>query len=389
MAAAARERQAAVLLITQEPGILANYCDRVLTMEHGRIVADRSVAEHFSRSGETTHAIPVADGGPAVLEAQALTKTFPLRNSRAVVHAVDNVDLTASEGETVGLVGESGSGKTTVGRLLLRLTRPDSGTVRIVGQDVAELGPGSLRALRRRVQLVRQDPFDSFDPRWSVLRSVSEPLVTHGFANPEARARELLGLVGCGAIAEERPRDCSAGDLQRAAVVRALATEPAFVVLDEPTSVLAPPARRDLTALLARLQRETRAAFLFISHDLTTVAAISHRVAVMYLGQIVETGPTSEIFHAPRHPYTRALIAAHLSVDPARRRVDNPPLERLDGEIPSPVDLPPGCYLASRCAYVRPRCIAERQSLLADGAGEVRCWRAVAGELPPFVRQAA
>lgn len=385
MAKAARERGTAMLLVTQEPGILANYCDRILVMDAGRIVSDEPVASHFARHSEAALIMPAPVPDHPVVEVRSLSKTYPVRDSRAVVHAVDTVSFDISAGETLGLVGESGSGKTTVGRAMIRLIKPDSGAVRIDGADLEKLGRRQLRQLRGRVQLVRQDPFDSFDPRWRIVRSVGEPLSAQTALDAPARTARvelMLKLVGAGQAATAFPRALSAGMLQRIAIARALASEPRFVVLDEPTSVLTPGARQDLVELLARLQAETGVAFLFISHDLTTVASISHRVAVMYLGQIVETGATRQIFAAPRHPYTRALISAHLGVDPAKRRVDAAPAERLEGEIPSPIDLPAGCYLASRCGYARPRCHAERQALLPVAGGAVRCWRV--DELSPF-----
>lgn len=382
MAAAARSQGTAMLLVTQEPGILANYCDRVISMDRGRVLRDEPTAAHFAGHSDARVVGPAPIDAPVVVEARHLTKTFPVRGTRSVVHAVQAIDLTIRQGETLGLVGESGSGKTTAGRSLIRLLQPDSGEICIGGAEVHRLAPKALRSLRRRVQLVRQDPFDSFDPRWTLLRSVEEPLRQHGFTDTATRAMDMLRLVGCADLAGRKPGACSAGALQRVAIARALAPEPSFVVLDEPTSVLAPHDRAELVGLLQDLQKRTNVAFLFISHDLTTVAAISHRVSVMYLGQVVESGPVQEVFGCPRHPYTRALISAHLGVDPHRRRVDFPPAETLQGEIPSPIDLPNGCFLASRCPFVLPRCQEERQPMIRRGASEFRCWRADLGEIP-------
>lgn len=380
---AAKDRGTAMLLVTQEPGVLANYCDRVLTMEAGRIVADRPTRDHFAGRAVTARAairILPATGGAPVATAEALTKRFPLRDGKAV-HAVDDLTLSIRPGEAVGLVGESGSGKTTAGRCLLRLIEPTAGRVTLAGRDLSTLSAGHLRRLRAKAQIVRQDPFDSFDPRWTLGRSLREPLDAHrpdmDAGAKAARVAELIRLVGCDPrVAGARPRDLSAGMLQRLAIARALATEPAFIVLDEPTSVLTPDARREIVALLRRLQDELGVAYLFISHDLTTVAALCHRVVVMYLGQIVEEGTTAAIFDDPRHPYTRALIAAHLDEDPANRRVDRPQPDRVEGEIPSPIDLPTGCYLASRCPMALDRCGTDRQVLTPLGHGRaVRCWR--------------
>lgn len=375
---AARDRGTAMLLITQEPGILANYCDRVLVMERGRPVADRPAVEHFAgHAAEQPAPSPPAKVGAPVVEVRDLDKRFPVRGTRKTVHAVNRVSFDVGRGETLGLVGESGSGKTTVGRCLLRLVEPDAGSIRFDGTDLATLPPAALRRLRARVQLVRQDPFDSFDPRWTIDRSLREPLRLHGLDVGDDRLAGLLAMVGCGpAEARARPRDLPAGTLQRLAIARALATRPDFVVLDEPTSVLTPEARREIVALLKRLQAETGVAYLFISHDLATVAEVCHRVAVMYLGQIVEVATTADVFVRPRHPYTRALIDAHLGEDPVRRRVDHPSAHALAGEIPSPIDLPPGCFLASRCPHADDRCRAERQDLILADDRHARCWRA-------------
>lgn len=387
MASAAKAKGMAMLLVTQEPGILANYCSRVLTMESGRIASEQPVEQYFSGYRDTTTLIPPPIVADRVVIVSNLTKTFPLRGTKARVHAVDGVSLSIARGETLGLVGESGSGKSTVGRSIIRLIEPDSGNIEICAQSVSSLTALQLRRLRGRIQLVQQDPFDSFDPRWIIARSVEEPLRREGQltdTDRAARVSEVLDLVGCGEFAARLPGDLSAGTLQRAAIARALATRPHFVVLDEPTSVLTPDARRELIALLGELQKQIKCSFLLISHDLTTVATISHRVAVMYLGQLVEVGDTRQIFEQPRHPYTRALIAAHLSVDLARRRIDSPPADRIEGEIPSPIELPPGCYFASRCPFVVDRCRNERQTLEATSVSTVRCWRA--DSLPLFER---
>jgi oligopeptide/dipeptide ABC transporter ATP-binding protein len=235
--------------------------------------------------------------------------------------------------------------------------------------------------LRPRLQIVFQDSFDSLDPRWTVFDLLGEPIDLHTpFRGEAKRARiaELLELVGLEpATAVARPRMLSAGQQQRVGIARALACEPELIVLDEPTSALAPAARTAIILLLRTLQQRLGIAYLFILHDLATVKHLSHRVAVMYLSQVVELGDRDQIFSAPRHPYTRALLAAHLQTDPSRRRPDHPPAIRLEGEIPSPVDLPAGCYLAGRCPVALPRCSTEKQDLVADEQDRlVRCWRA-------------
>jgi peptide/nickel transport system ATP-binding protein len=235
------------------------------------------------------------------------------------------------------------------------------------------------------MQIVFQDPFDSMNPRWTVGDVVSELLKIHTDLDGPARERrvdELLMQVGLDpSLKQIRPASLSAGKQQRVAIARAIATQPEFVVLDEPTSALTPETTAEVIALLMDLSRRLGLAYLFISHDLTTVRYICHRVAVMYLGQIVEIGTKEQIFGAPAHPYSQALLAAHLFPDLATRRVERARRTTLAGEIPSPIDLPPGCYLYGRCPMQKERCAVEKQQLttLPDGRA-VRCWRAAAGE---------
>ncbi|RZK96597.1 MAG: ABC transporter ATP-binding protein, partial [Methylobacterium sp.] len=356
LARTARATGSAVLLMTQDLGIIANYCDRVMVMQAGAIVADGETGAFFAAPldeySRTVLALrhappPTAPSDPApLLQVDGLSKCFRLQGSKKVLQAVDRVTFEIGQGETLGLVGESGSGKTTVGRCLLRLTEPDGGTITFEGQDLTRASGKDLRALRRRVQIVFQDPLDALDPRWTVSAIIGEAL-----DRPDpARIAELLALVGLGPeVAKLRPRSLSAGAQQRVGIARAIAANPALIVLDEPTSALTPPARVAVVKLLRDLQAKLGMSYLFISHDLNTVEQLSHRVAVMYMGQIVELGTREQVFEAPRHPYARALLAAHLAPDPAARRIDRPPGQRLAGEIPSPIDLPAGCYLASRC----------------------------------------
>lgn len=390
----------AILLVTQELGVIANYCDRVLVLHEGRIVEDAPVRQFFAAPQhaysrdvlrlyrERGSGFPQ---GPAaretLLHLDGLTKHFPLRGSRKVVQAVDRVTLSIGRGEAVGLVGESGSGKTTVGRCLLRLEHPTAGSIVFDGTDTAALGKSDLRRFRKRMQIVFQDPYDSVNPRWTVAEILGEPLRVHDdLSRAERRKRALaaLKLVDLdGGLLDLKPRGLGASTLQRISIARALICEPDFVVLDEPTSVLAPRARNSLIELLARLQKDLGISFLFISHDLTTVRYLCQRVAVMYLGQIVEEGTVEQVFTDPQHPYSRALLSAHLFPDPTRRRVDLPSAATLEGEIPSPIDVPEGCYLASRCPYVTDACRDAPQVLSDLGAGRrVRCQRVLAGELP-------
>jgi peptide/nickel transport system ATP-binding protein len=381
LARTARTTGSAVLLMTQDLGIIANYCDRVMVMQAGEIVAQDQTRAFFAAPRDDysrsvlalRHAPPpTAPTDPApLLQVDGMSKRFLLHGTKKVLQAVDNVTLAIGRGETLGLVGESGSGKTTVGRCLLRLIEPDAGQVVFEGSNLLGVGGKALRSLRRRIQIVFQDPLDALDPRWNVARIIGE-----AFEKPDpARIAELLGLVGLEpGVAKLRPRSLSAGAQQRVGIARAIAADPALIVLDEPTSALTPLARVGIVTLLRDLQARLGMSYLFISHDLNTVEQLSHRVAVMYMGQIVEVGTRKQVFETPRHPYARALLAAHLPPDPTTRRIDRAPEKGLAGEIPSPIDLPSGCYLAGRCPDALQSCRDTPQPLhiLADGRA-VRC----------------
>ena len=396
----------AVLVVTQDLGIVANYCDRVVIMERGAIVESSAVRDFFqapahdysrrilSLQRESAAALSEAlqaeraDAEPLVT-VEGLAKDFDIRGSRDKVHAADDVSFDVHRGETVGLVGESGSGKTTVGRCIVRLEEPTRGTVHYRGERVSDLTQRDFTPFRNAMQIVFQDPTDSMNPRWSVEQVLTEPLDLHTRLTPvekSARVSALLEMVGIDpAVRRVKPRQLGAGRQQRIAIARALATEPAFIVLDEPTSALSPETRAEIIALLIRLSRELDIAYLFISHDLTTVERLCDRVVVMYLGQVFETGTREEVFRAPLHPYSRVLLESHLFPDIADRRVDRPERVILKGEIPSPVSLPEGCYLYGRCPNQVERCRAMPQALDEVSEGRmVRCWRAVAGELPAY-----
>lgn len=395
-----QESGSAMLLVSQELGVVANYCDRVLVLYDGVIVEDAPVRRFFAdpqhvysqqilklyreRGSDFPKAIPVGEGKP-LLTVGALVKHFPIRGSDKVVHAVENVSLTIRQGESIGLVGESGSGKTTVGRCLLQLINPTSGSVEYDNVDLTRIANRDMRRYRAKLQIVFQDPFESLNPRWTICEILSEPLRVHGnFGKVEMRQRamDILNLVGLAPdLIDRRPRGLGAGTLQRINIARALICEPEFIVLDEPTSVLAPKARNELIELLVRLQRELGLAYLFISHDLTTVRYLCQRVAVMYLGQIVEEGTVRDVFTDPQHPYSRALLSAHLFPDPTKRRPDNPMPQQLQGEIPSPIDLPKGCYLASRCSYVVDKCAHPQDLVALEPGRSVRCIRVRDGEI--------
>jgi oligopeptide/dipeptide ABC transporter ATP-binding protein len=382
--ASARRARSSVLLLTQDLGIIANYCDRVLVLHEGRLVDDAPTQRFFAEPKDSySRAVlslrrerPPARAGTTepLIVVEGLRKTFPVRGTTKRVQAVDRVDLTIGRGETLGLVGESGSGKTTVGRCLLRLVEPDSGAIRLHDLDLVGADAADMRRARRRLQVVFQDPFDSLDPRWTVSSTLREALPPDN-RDWRGRIAELLALVGLPPeTARLKPRQLSAGNQQRVAIARAVAVEPEFIVLDEPTSALTPIARVEVIRLLRDLQAKLGMSYLFISHDLTTVEHLSHQVAVMYLGQVVEQGTRGQIFGNPLHPYSRALLGAHLVPDPGRRRVDRPRSDALAGEIPSPIDLPPGCYLAGRCPAARPDCRTRPQTLdrLPDGR-QIRC----------------
>ncbi|MES2124728.1 MAG: oligopeptide/dipeptide ABC transporter ATP-binding protein [Gemmatimonadota bacterium] len=291
------------------------------------------------------------------------------------VKAVDGVSFTIAPGETLGLVGESGSGKSTVGRAVLRLEPPTDGVVRFEGRDLASLDAATMRATRRRMQIVFQDPLGALNPRRTIGDSVGEGLVIHGLASKAelpGRVAQLLAEVGLDAsYASRYPHEFSGGQRQRVGIARALAVEPAFVVCDEPVSALDVSVQAQVLNLLLDLRDRRQLAYLFIAHDLAVVQQVAHRVAVMYLGTIVEIGPARSIISMPRHPYTQALVSAVPDPDPAGQR------DRivLQGEPPSPAAPPPGCPFAPRCFHPQRdgRCNSERPLLRMIGDREVAC----------------
>jgi oligopeptide transport system ATP-binding protein len=313
---------------------------------------------------------------------QDMVKEFDLRKSLLlrpqILRAVDSVSFSVARGETVGLVGESGCGKSTVARCTLQLLRPTSGKVFFRQVDLTTLHGTTLRQFRRHMQMVFQDPAESLNPRMKVGQILREPLDLHSeLSSGEKgdRLREIMRLVGLRASHLERyPHQFSGGQKQRITIARAIATNPEFVVLDEPTSALDVSVRGQILRLLMRLQEELDLSYLFITHDLSVIRHICQRVAVMYLGRLVETGLTDRIFDSPQHPYTRALLSAVPIPDPTQRRER----VRLEGELPSAIDLPPGCALYGRCPVRMPRCREERPELLPlDGERKVACFRII------------
>jgi oligopeptide/dipeptide ABC transporter ATP-binding protein len=296
--------------------------------------------------------------------------------ARSEVKAVREVDLTIGRGEAVGVVGESGCGKSTLGRLLLHLLPPTSGRIVFDGRALADLTPTMRRRLRARMQMVFQDPYGSLDPRRTAGAQIADGLLIHGLADrTQARERvnDLLRRVGLDASHADRlPHEFSGGQRQRIAIARALATEPDFIVADEPVSALDVSVQAQIVSLLADLRASSGLALLFISHDLHVVRHLCERVVVMYLGRIVEEGPSAELFHAPAHPYTRALIAA----TPSIRLQKRPRASVLAGDLPSPASPPSGCVFRTRCPHAVAAC-AEKVPILRDvGAGRrVACLR--------------
>jgi oligopeptide/dipeptide ABC transporter ATP-binding protein len=305
---------------------------------------------------------------PPVLEVRGLSKHFPVRKGllrRTVghVYAVDDVSFAIRGGETLGLVGESGCGKTTVGRAILRLIEPTAGAIRLDGHDVTSLSKGQMRPFRRQMQVIFQDPFSSLDPRQRAGDIVGEPLKVHGVLAQKARRErvaELFERVGLRrAQMDNFPHQFSGGQRQRIGVARALALNPRLIIGDEPVSALDVSIQAQVINLLMDLQRDLKLTYLFISHNLAVVEHISHRIAVMYLGRIVEYTDKATLFTRPLHPYTEALLAAVPVPDPAIKRVRRV----VQGDVPSPLKPPPGCRFHTRCPYAEARCKLEVPAL--------------------------
>ncbi|MBF8188909.1 ATP-binding cassette domain-containing protein [Nonomuraea sp. K274] len=302
------------------------------------------------------------------------------------VRAVDGLSLEIGQGEVLGLVGESGSGKSTVGKCVLRLTEPTSGAVELDGRDITHLSRRAMRPLRRDVHMVFQDPYSSLNPRFTIERIVGEPLLRHkvtGRRETSERVSAMLEKVGLRQEMRSRfPHELSGGQRQRVGLARALILEPKLVVADEPVSALDVSVQASVLNLITDLQRDMGFSCLFITHDLSVVEFLADRIAVMYLGKIVESGPTAEIFAAPRHPYTQALLSAAPVADPVRQR------ERrrivLGGDVPSPVDPPSGCRFHTRCPLAYDACRTE-EPLLIDTRGNghpAACHLITADRLP-------
>ena len=338
----------------------------------------------MSPPGEPPSPLPLCEGvgggesRPPILEIRDLTKHFTVvkgfpRPVKTVVRAVDGVSFAVHPGEAFGLVGESGCGKSTAARALLRLIEPDAGSIRFDGIDVRAAGGAKLRALRQRMQIVFQDPYSSLNPRRTIGRTLAEPLSVHGVARgaaARAQAVALLDEVGLpGAAAGRFPHEFSGGQRQRIGIARALALRPDLIVADEPVSALDVSVQAQVLLLLKELQARRNLAFVFVSHDLGVIRWFCSRVAVMYLGRIVEQGTAAQVFAAPRHPYTRMLRDASPVPDPARRGV----MPRVVGEIPSAAAPPPGCHFHPRCPRASDICRTHYPAWDEAGGHGVAC----------------
>ena len=320
-----------------------------------------------------------------LLNVTGLTKYFPVKAGSFAaaggrqLRAVNNVSFSLAAGRTLGLVGESGCGKSTTGRLVLRLIEPSAGTLELDGRDLLSVSGTELKRLRRRMQIIFQDPLSSLNPRLTVGQSIAEPLIVHGVPAAERKQRvgELLREVELPPDAARRyPHEFSGGQRQRVAIARALALKPELIVADEPVSALDASIQAQILNLLGRLQHEYGIAYLFISHDLGVVRFLCHDVAVMYFGQIVEQGPVEQVYTNAHHPYTQALLAAIPRPEPTA-----PPVQPLEGLVPDATQPPPGCAFASRCPHADQRCRTAEPPVFDVGASHFsRCWLNESGD---------
>jgi oligopeptide/dipeptide ABC transporter ATP-binding protein len=323
----------------------------------------------------------------SLLEINEVTKYFPLGGSwftkPKTIQAIRGVSLSIEPGETLGLVGESGCGKSTLARCVLKLLEPTSGSIKFEGRDILSIPENELRIARRHMQIVFQDPYSSLNPRRCVGDIVKEGLDIHKIGTKAERRDRVIQLLEAVGLKSSHlmsyPHEFSGGQRQRIVIARALAVGPKFVVADEAVSALDVSIQAQILNLLLELQREMNLTYLFVSHNLHVVRHVSDRVAVMYLGRIVETATAAEIYENPKHPYTQALLSAALLPEPGQRRRQVP----LGGDVPSPIDPPPGCAFRARCPVAMKECATEDPALRFEGTHGVACWRSSAGAITP------
>jgi oligopeptide/dipeptide ABC transporter ATP-binding protein len=318
------------------------------------------------------------------IEVRDITKHFPVRKGilsrdQRVVHAVDEVNMDIHKEETVALVGESGCGKTTLGRLILRLLEPTSGTIHLEGQEITRLNQQQIRHIRPKMQMIFQDPTASLNPRKTIRQILGDPLLVHKRCSKdelELRAMELLDMVQLtppDMYLDRYPHEFSGGQRQRIVFARAIALSPTFIFADEPVASLDVSVRAEILRLMQELQDRLSISYLFVTHDLSVVRSISHRVAIMYLGQIVERAATNQLFENPKHPYTLAILSATPIPNPQRARMKRRII--LTGDLPSPISPPSGCRFHTRCPHTKPICSQEQpQNIEVDAGHTVACW---------------